>query len=427
VIYLDGWQFHAQIVADDLALRQKLIRSGHLHVWSATWDDVAGASEGSELRHYWSPIAKVSLALQRLSGGEDLARDTQDFLDASPFDQFMIYLGDPNADKMARRARCVAMSGFAVGREAGKNREVALETVERFAGHGALDTLAATQSSAAWGRVGANDSGVLVAAIPQTWAPPAWPAIEDITVVFGFEHRLTESREAKKCWNGALRLMNLIQFCPYFYVGCAESVEPPPAFRIEGASGDEAWLEIERDVLGELADLVRRLRQGGVPVPAFIHEAVGQEGEVLGAFELAWPDRLIGVVADVSLLQAFPGWTVFAPGANPDMIEKTDGETAVNGRRPEIHIMLDFMAAQSKLPRAVQSKTSKLILQLKSDPSAHGINWESIEGAKDRHMKSARVDLHHRAIVYERGGVLVLLWVDKHDDAYRWARRPCLR
>jgi hypothetical protein len=37
-------------------------------------------------------------------------------------------------------------------------------------------------------------------------------------------------------------------------------------------------------------------------------------------------------------------------------------------------------------------------------------------------MKSARVDLHHRAIVYERGGVLVLLWVDKHDDAYRWAR-----
>jgi superfamily I DNA/RNA helicase len=94
----------------------------------------------------------------------------------------------------------------------------------------------------------------------------------------------------------------------------------------------------------------------------------------------------------------------------------------VSGRRPEIHIMLDFMAAQSKLPRSVQSKTSKLILQLKSDPSAHGINWESIEGARDRHMKSARVDLHHRAIVYERGGVLVLLWVDKHDDAYRWAR-----
>jgi superfamily I DNA/RNA helicase len=94
----------------------------------------------------------------------------------------------------------------------------------------------------------------------------------------------------------------------------------------------------------------------------------------------------------------------------------------VNGRRPEIHIMLDFMAAQSKLPRSVQSKTSKLILQLKSDPSAHGVNWESIEGARDRHMKSARVDLHHRAIVYERGGVLVLLWVDKHDDAYRWAR-----
>ena len=91
-------------------------------------------------------------------------------------------------------------------------------------------------------------------------------------------------------------------------------------------------------------------------------------------------------------------------------------------RRPEVHIMLDFMQAQSRLPRAIQSKTSKLILQLKADPSANGVNWESIEGAQDRHMKSARVDLSYRAIVYDRGNALVLLWVDKHDDAYRWAR-----
>jgi hypothetical protein len=89
---------------------------------------------------------------------------------------------------------------------------------------------------------------------------------------------------------------------------------------------------------------------------------------------------------------------------------------------PEVHIMLDFMYAQSRLPRAVQSKTSKLILQLKANPSANGVNWESIEGARDRHMKSARVDLNYRAIVYDRGNALVLLWVDKHDDAYRWAR-----
>ena len=91
-------------------------------------------------------------------------------------------------------------------------------------------------------------------------------------------------------------------------------------------------------------------------------------------------------------------------------------------QRPDVHIMLDFMQAQSRLPRAVQSKTSKLILQLKADPSANGVNWESIEGARDRHMKSARVDINYRAIVYDRGNALVLLWVDKHDDAYRWAR-----
>ena len=37
-------------------------------------------------------------------------------------------------------------------------------------------------------------------------------------------------------------------------------------------------------------------------------------------------------------------------------------------------------------------------------------------------MKSARVDINYRAIVYDRGNALVLLWVDKHDDAYHSAR-----
>ncbi|MHC2581233.1 hypothetical protein ACVI1J_006652 [Bradyrhizobium diazoefficiens] len=320
-VYLDGWEFHKQTIPDDLALRQKLIRSGHMHVWSASWDDVAGASDETEIRHYWSPVTKISPALQRLTGGEELSRDAQDFLDASSFHQLLAYLADPDAERMAGRARCIAMSGFAVGHGAGKNRQVTLEAAERLGGTGASETLAATQGSAAWGRVGDDNKAILAIAVPQTWAPPAWPASQDFTSVLCFEHRLAESSEAKKCWNGALRHMNLIQFLPYFYVGCVESVEPSPAFRVEGASGDEAWMEIERDVLGDLLELVRRLRRSGAPIPAFIHEAVDANGEVLGTFELAWPDRQVGVVTDEALLQAFPGWTVFA-GANPNVIEK---------------------------------------------------------------------------------------------------------
>lgn len=91
-------------------------------------------------------------------------------------------------------------------------------------------------------------------------------------------------------------------------------------------------------------------------------------------------------------------------------------------RKPDVHIMIDALLSQNRLPRAVQDKAAKLILKLKNDPSANGINFESIEGARDRHMKSARIDQAHRAIIYDRGGALIVLWIDKHDDAYDWAR-----
>jgi superfamily I DNA/RNA helicase len=94
----------------------------------------------------------------------------------------------------------------------------------------------------------------------------------------------------------------------------------------------------------------------------------------------------------------------------------------MNIPRLEVHIMIDALLAQNRLPRAIQDKSAKLILKLKNDPSSPGLNFESIEGARDRHMKSVRVDQAYRTIVYQRGGALIVLWVDKHDDAYRWAR-----
>src|SRR5262249_35357169 len=91
-------------------------------------------------------------------------------------------------------------------------------------------------------------------------------------------------------------------------------------------------------------------------------------------------------------------------------------------RKPEVHIMIDALLAQNRLPRAIQDKSAKLILKLKNDPPSPGMNFETVEGARDRHMRSVRVDQAYRTIVYDRGGALIVLWVDKHDNAYRWAR-----
>ncbi|MCS4159308.1 superfamily I DNA/RNA helicase [Salinibacter ruber] len=62
--------------------------------------------------------------------------------------------------------------------------------------------------------------------------------------------------------------------------------------------------------------------------------------------------------------------------------------------------------------------------KFRQDPTLPGINYESIEGAKDPKLRSVRVDQSYRGIVMapDEGNVYMLLWVDKHDDAYQWAR-----
>ena len=89
----------------------------------------------------------------------------------------------------------------------------------------------------------------------------------------------------------------------------------------------------------------------------------------------------------------------------------------------------DFFDAYSRLPRNAQGKISEFINRFRQDPTRPGLNYESIQGSKDKNMKSVRIDQAHRAIVLkpDTGSVYLLLWVDKHDDAYNWAkRRTCL-
>ncbi|MGQ4650337.1 UvrD-helicase domain-containing protein [Lyngbya aestuarii] len=89
----------------------------------------------------------------------------------------------------------------------------------------------------------------------------------------------------------------------------------------------------------------------------------------------------------------------------------------------------DFFDAYSQLPRKAQNKVSEFINRFRQDPTRPGLNYESIRDSRDKRLKSVRVDREHRAIVLkpDSGNVYLLLWVDKHDDAYQWAKRKVCR
>ncbi len=91
--------------------------------------------------------------------------------------------------------------------------------------------------------------------------------------------------------------------------------------------------------------------------------------------------------------------------------------------KPKVALAQDFLLQLSKLPASVHSKVMKWAIQFQSDPTSPGINYENIHGARDSNLKSVRLDRDWRGIVFKpsTGDVYVLLYVDHHDAAYRWA------
>lgn len=91
--------------------------------------------------------------------------------------------------------------------------------------------------------------------------------------------------------------------------------------------------------------------------------------------------------------------------------------------KPKVALSNDFLLQLSKLPTKVHGKVMKWAIQFQADPTSSGINYENIQGARDPNLKSVRLDVDWRGIVFKpvSGDVYVLLYVDHHDAAYRWA------
>ena len=93
--------------------------------------------------------------------------------------------------------------------------------------------------------------------------------------------------------------------------------------------------------------------------------------------------------------------------------------------KPKVALSQDFLLNLSKLPSGIQTKVMRWAVKFQADPTSPGINYEKIHAAADASMRSVRIEGDWRGIVFkpEQGNVYVLLHVNKHDEAYRWAER----
>lgn len=90
-----------------------------------------------------------------------------------------------------------------------------------------------------------------------------------------------------------------------------------------------------------------------------------------------------------------------------------------------VAISQDFFTAFAKLPKSKQKRVNDFIHKFRADPMSPGINYEKINDAASSEYRSVRIDQDYRGIILkpDKDNVCLVMWVDKHDDAYIWARR----
>lgn len=90
-----------------------------------------------------------------------------------------------------------------------------------------------------------------------------------------------------------------------------------------------------------------------------------------------------------------------------------------------VAISQDFFSAFARLPKAKQKKVDEFVHKFRADPMSPGINYEKINDAASDSYRSVRIDQEYRGIILkpDHENVCLIMWVDKHDDAYDWARK----
>ena len=93
--------------------------------------------------------------------------------------------------------------------------------------------------------------------------------------------------------------------------------------------------------------------------------------------------------------------------------------------KAKLHASMRFFGAYHKLPQNAQGPVWECVSKLMQNPAHPSLNYEAIRTAGDSRLRSVRVNDQYRLIVAhpDGSGAYVLLWVDKHDNAYAWASR----
>src|SRR5262245_43943252 len=89
----------------------------------------------------------------------------------------------------------------------------------------------------------------------------------------------------------------------------------------------------------------------------------------------------------------------------------------------EFRIADTFTDSLSRLSAQEQKAVKTTAFDLQLNPASPGLSLHKLDRAKDANFWSVRVNADVRLIVHRTSSSLLLVYVDHHDAAYKWAER----
>ena len=290
VLEMDGLEYHADTVAQDLLDRMLMIRSGQVQVWTLAWADL-----DAENRSFLNPLAEPALSADKVGR---LARVGAFPGFADKIEGVRALQGESSLEGFWRLLDCVADDGLpgrsiltrgfvATGRPLDQLPRQASLTEE---GRQFLLTPGLTE------HIGAGGLDLYLAC--KQISPTEWAGTdEDIRLLLRAElpdpgHEPAAKALYAEAWRGLWRIFNLFQGLRGFHVELAglETLSPPDmSVGTEPTDADtEAWLEARALCDDLFHPLIDALVAAEVPGPDRFGDDLLVEGRVVGMMEFGW-------------------------------------------------------------------------------------------------------------------------------------------
>ncbi len=323
-VFLDGYKYHKNSVAEDSAKRLSLIQSGRYRVWSLTWDDVHGQYAGKLMKSR-NPFAEgLHPEMQSVQNGLLQHLDIHALFKVAllpSIAQLLKYLFDPATDAWKGLAFVRMLGWFDQTRmRDGLVTSAVHRRVREKSTTGLAEQLDLMGETACCRFGGDNDLLQIDCIIPLEAISGIQPGLSLCNI--WLDDSDSDDDSFKPAWQAFLKAFNLLQFLPWsgfssakgISAGVYEAIAFNASKTISSADANIEAGELLEDVLESVRSaLTVWLNQGGeVPMVGF--EFQNDDGEVVAEAELAWPDhKIVGLLeeqAEFDPLFLSVGWQV---------------------------------------------------------------------------------------------------------------------